>query len=329
MRKISVIVPVYNVEKYLNRCIESIINQTYTNLEIILVNDGSNDASGNICEKYKIMDNRVVVIHKDNGGISSARNAGIDISKGEFICFVDGDDWLSLNAFEHLLSIFHTHGGDVLTGGLFRTKKYIEEENDNVAIEVYNGKDILNDYLYRGTIRSGEYSVCRNMYKSDLFENIRFPLGQINEDIVTNYKIFSKVKKRVISSKITYYYFQDSLSTTRGKLSKKNFNLLDVSEELLEITKHEDYKNIRYYANVKKARSYFSLLAKGAKYGFDESLDKKETIKFLTMNLRKNKLMLQSAPIPRSRKILVRMFCINYYITKSIITLLDVIGDIK
>ena len=115
---ISVIVPVYNVEKYINRCIDSILSQTYGYLEIILVDDGSKDSSGIICDAYKKIDSRIKVIHKENGGLSSSRNIGLDLCKGDYICFIDSDDWIAADTIEHLLLMITKYDGDCAQIGI-------------------------------------------------------------------------------------------------------------------------------------------------------------------------------------------------------------------
>ena len=135
---ISVIVPVYNVEKYLEKCIDSICNQTYRNLEIILVNDGSTDKSGILCDKFKIKDSRIIVIHKENGGLSDARNAGIDIANGEVLGFVDSDDYIMPEMYEKMLNIMYANDLDIVQCGY----KKVYENYDNINDIFINKTDI-------------------------------------------------------------------------------------------------------------------------------------------------------------------------------------------
>lgn len=315
MEKISVIVPVYNVEKYLHRCIDSILSQTYRNLEIILVNDGSTDNSGEICEWYKEQDKRIKVIHKKNGGQSSARNAGLEIATGEYVAFVDSDDWIIDNMYEYLLGLIKKTESDVATIDFIFARDETENKyrysKKKINIKVYENKEILREYLIEGTIR-GSYSFCRNLYKRKLFKNVKFPNGKINEDIVTNYKVLMNAKRQVKSNYIGYFYFQGGVSTTRAGLRKKDFDLLDASKELVNLTQNESYKDIKYLAEVKLARSYFSLLAKIAFYGIDDKeLNEKEIIGYLTRKLRGNYLFLVKSPMPLNRKLMMTLLCIN------------------
>jgi glycosyltransferase involved in cell wall biosynthesis len=311
MKKISVIVPVYNVEEYLHRCVDSILLQTHKDLEVILINDGSTDNSGRICDWYKNQDHRIKVVHKENGGLSSARNAGLDIANGEYIGFVDSDDWIAHDMYEYMLNLIDDTGSDVAVINYILVNDVLEYSQERITYKTYEGKEILREYLLEGT-KTGSYSFCRNLYKKDLFYEIRFPVGKINEDIATNYMVLTSAKRMVKSNYAGYFYFQDSFSTTRGGLKKRDFDLLDACEELSKLTVNENYKDIKYLAKVKYARSYFSLLAKIAYYGIDDDIDRKETISFLTKNLRQKYFLLILSPMPLNRKIMLTALCINF-----------------
>ena len=169
---ISVIIPVYNVELYLRRCVDSVINQTYKLLEIILVDDGSTDSSGKICEEYSKTDNRIKVIHKTNGGLSDARNAGIEICKGDYITFVDSDDWIDPDLVKHLYDIIVKFNADISIG--MYKKVYDNFINDKCIKEFYNV------YEYAGTKaleelyvhRSFGVHACGKLYKRNLFDTL-------------------------------------------------------------------------------------------------------------------------------------------------------------
>lgn len=316
MKKISIIVPIYNAEKTLRKCINSIINQTYNNLEIILVNDGSNDKSKEICEEFELLDKRIIVINKKNGGQSSARNLGLEKSTGDFIAFVDSDDWIDKDIYKHCIKIIESNDCDIVDFNVtfvYEDEKTTKHSNQSPFIRSIEGKEILRDYLYRGQTERAPFSPCRKIYRRFLFESIRFPEGKVNEDIATNYHVLMKCNKLVITDKVGYFYFQSDNSTTRNGLRTRDFDLLDACEELKLLTKNETYKDIRYLSQVKYARSYFSLLAKAAFYGIeDEQLANKNVINELTKNLRTNYLLLISSPIPLSRKVMVTTLCINF-----------------
>lgn len=312
MDRISVIVPVYNVERYIERCIESLLNQTYINLEIILVDDGSTDKSPEICDLYSKKFENLKVIHKENGGQSSARNMGLTVSTGSYIGFVDSDDWVSPIMFEYLYKILIESDSDISDIMGFYAEKPVELEQPNEELKIYEGKNILLNYLYSGIAESvGQYAVWRKLYRRELFESIRFEEGRINEDILINYQLLQKSKRLVRSNKLLYYYFQNNESTTRNGLKRKDFDLLYICKKVVEMSSDDD--ELRYYAEIKLSRSYFSLLAKIAYYGFkDEDIDKRRTIKELTLNLRNNFKLLMSSPIPSSRKIMIALFCIDF-----------------
>lgn len=314
MLKISVIVPIYNTGKYLHRCLESILAQTYKKLEIILVDDGSTDNSGKICNYYAQKDERIKVIHKKNGGQSSARNAGLDIASGDYISFVDSDDWIVEDIYEYCIDLIKTMNCDVVDFKCMFTNGEVIKLSTKTTykVEKIESKEILRDYLLRGQTEKTPFSTCRKIYKRSLFEVIRFPEGKINEDIVTNYKVLMNCKKLVHTDKIGYYYFQDSKSTTRNGLKKRDFDLLDACEELKRLSQNEDYPDIKHLIKVKYARSYFSLLAKIAFYGIeDKELNRKELIKELTKKLRQNYFLLMGSPMPLNRKLMVTALCIN------------------
>lgn len=318
---ISVVIPVYNVEKYLVRCISSILQQTYSNLEIILVNDGSLDNSGKLCDEVARKDSRIKVIHKKNGGLSSARNAGLEMSTGKYVTFVDSDDWLSINIFTRAIEVFDKYDCDVVDYKVILTNKVLNIKENNINESLIRGKEnILYDYLYKGQIEECPFSVCRKMYKKNFFKEIRFPEGKINEDIVTNFKVLSKINKLVHISDIGYYYFQNFESITNGKLKKKDFDLLDVSRELCELSKNMSNIKIYNLAKIKLARSYFSLLAKGAVYGISDDIkEPNKRIAYLTKNLRKNYILLMSSPISLKRKVVITMLAVNFNLMATLI----------
>lgn len=203
---ISVIVPIYKVERYLPQCIDSIIKQTYNNLEIILVDDGSPDQCGIICEKYAKKDNRIKVIHKNNGGLSDARNVAIDVSTGEYILFIDSDDYVATNHIEHLYHILITSHADMAIewGQTFY-------EGTTPVIDTLNGKkevildsdEALTNMFYQ---KNFDTSAWAKLYKRNLFDNIRYPKGWLYEDLPTTYRLIQKCKKVVFSDYKSYYY---------------------------------------------------------------------------------------------------------------------------
>lgn len=215
--KISVIIPVYNVEKYLKRCLDSIVNQTYKNLEIILVDDGSTDKSGNICDEYAAKDKRIIVIHKENGGVSSARNKGLDICIGDYISFIDSDDWIEEDFFEYVVN--NAKDNDLLIFDYYITngkstkwikyrKTKFEISKDECLIELTKAK--LQSYLWV------------MIFKSELFYNIRFPQNRNYEDQAIMHLHIDKCQKIKYCNKAFYNYYQNPKGITHT-VNYKNY----------------------------------------------------------------------------------------------------------
>ena len=207
--KISIIVPIYNVELYLERCVESIINQTYKNLEIILVDDGSPDNCFAICDKYEKLDSRVKVIHKENGGLSDARNAGLDIAEGEFIVFVDSDDYIDLKMCEKLINVV-TDEVDIVAYGFRRfydDKEQICKGTGN--IEKVTGRELFEYYINRVFFT---HMVCDKMFRRKLFDNVRFIKGRLAEDMAICYQLMGKSRGAIFVDENFYNYYMRSNS---------------------------------------------------------------------------------------------------------------------
>lgn len=324
MEKISVIIPVYNTEKYLKRCVDSVINQTYKNLQIILIDDGSTDNSLNICKELGNFDNRIEVIHTENKGQSAARNLGLSMAKGEYISFVDSDDWIALNLYEMVMKEFVKNKNiEVIDYICELTRNYTTDLiNDNYKIEIVNEENILENFLYEGiSSQKAPFSPCKKIYKSSCFHNVKFPEGRINEDIIFLYNVMSNIKCMGKCNFVGYYYFQNDHSTTIDIFKSRDFDLIKSCDEMLELSRQTNNKKIIKYARIKRARCDFSLLAKIAYYGIDKTLDKKYIVKNLTKSLRKNYSLLIFSKIAISRKILISAFCVNYTLCEKIICL--------
>lgn len=209
---ISIIIPIYKVEPYLQRCLDSILNQTYSNLEIILVDDGSPDGCPQICDDYATKDNRIIVIHKKNGGLSDARNTGLDICKGDYISFVDSDDYVNEKYIEELFKISIKENADIVIAENIQTAP---QQNSKHFIKAYSNKDALIHLFSNNHIA---FIVSwGKLYKKHLFSTLRFPIGKFHEDEFTTYILFYNSKKIVYTSEILYYYYQraGSIVSTR------------------------------------------------------------------------------------------------------------------
>lgn len=242
--KISVIVPVYNVEKYIKQCLESILNQTYKNLEIIIVDDGTKDSSGKICDEISKSDSRIKVIHQENQGLSGARNTGLKNTTGEYITFVDSDDYIGNKMFEKMLSTLKTNNADIVECGTIYCDEegnYIKENTKN-KIEIYE-KDIqMKELIFSGNITTMS---CGKLYKKDLLKNFEFPIGKYHEDTFTTYKLLHNSQKIIILNQGFYHYRQ-----VYGSIMNSNFNIkhLDSIEAVLERSKFIE----KYYPQYKK-----------------------------------------------------------------------------
>ena len=206
---ISIIVPLYNSGKYVAECIESLINQTYKNIEIILVDDGSTDNAGIICDEYAKKDNRIIVIHKENSGAADSRNRGLDVANGKYIHFSDSDDVENERIIEFLHKELVSNDADMVYTDF--VKFYNEEEApiENVtgySIEEHDKYEILKKYYDQGHNHEITVIPTCKLFKRELFDNVRFPSGRKGEDELTNYKLIYKAKKIIEIKAVLYYY---------------------------------------------------------------------------------------------------------------------------
>lgn len=239
---ISVIVPVYKVEKYLDECVTSILNQTYKNLEIILVDDGSPDNCPKMCDNYAANDSRIKVIHKNNGGLSSARNAGLDVAKGSFIQFVDSDDVIDINMIQHLYNNLKTTDSDISCCLYYKSDKEMGGlSKEPYKITTFSNLEILND-LYCKKLQN--VISCNKLFRKSLFQEIYFPVGKICEDIFTIYKLMYKAKKIVKSSFIGYFYRQTPGSIT-NVFNIKRLDSLEAYKECNYFFENKDLSSLK------------------------------------------------------------------------------------
>lgn len=210
---ISVIVPVYNTERFLDTCIQSILNQTYQDFEIILVDDGSTDGSPEKCDLYAESDPRIQVIHKKNGGQSSARNVGLDVCKGDYISFVDSDDWIEPDMYMTLLGLLEDHGASLAVCARYDAYENSDQKIIGKVIDkpgLFDAYDVL-PLMALGKI--SDFSVCDKLHRRDLWETIRFPEGEIYEDLAVMYKVLIAAGKVVLCDQPFYVYFHRQNST--------------------------------------------------------------------------------------------------------------------
>lgn len=222
---ISVIVPVYGVEAYLPRCVDSILAQTHTCLEVILVDDGSPDRCGAICDDYAAKDRRVTVIHKENGGLSSARNAGLDAARGEYIAFVDSDDWIEPEMYGHMLSLMKRHDAKLAAAGRYDVSEKTGERRVGLCPgkeEVLSGEELVGRiFLWDGC----DSSACDKLYHRSVLEQFRYPEGKVCEDVPVTYRIVLAAGRAVLCDRpfYNYYHRSGSISTDR-RITDRTFH---------------------------------------------------------------------------------------------------------
>ncbi len=234
--KISVIVPVYNVEKYINNTVNSIINQTYKNLEIILVDDGSPDRSPEICDEFAEKDSRIKVIHKENGGVSSARNAGLDIASGDYIAFVDGDDYIDHDMYEIMLGHITEYGADAAACGIVRENADAPNEpwgSVNAEIEIVDKQTLLKMVGQASGLLP--VSPCNKLFSKSVIGNLRFDTRfRYAEDVLFNYFVSKNVNKMVIQNVTRYHYVSNSNSASHMTFDEHRFDEHRVMDIILQ-----------------------------------------------------------------------------------------------
>lgn len=267
---VSIVIPIYKVEQYLPRCLESVIAQSYDNLEIILVDDGSPDNCPDICDQYARNDNRIKVIHKTNGGLSSARNAGISASNGLYICFIDSDDFVSSNYVKRLVELLEENQCDISVcryisfNNLSREDDLMMAVQKNMKVSIYQGTNhIMNQFFNKNC---GISVIAWNkMYKKCLFEGISFPDGRNYEDEATTYKLFYKSKSVIYTNESLYYYFQRSDSIMGSLMTERNLDAFISLEEVINFYSEHDEKRLENKAKIRYLKTIILYMIKNSK----------------------------------------------------------------
>jgi Glycosyltransferases, probably involved in cell wall biogenesis len=232
LEKICIIIPVYNVESYVERCINSILTQSYKNLEIIIVNDGSTDNSLKICLEATKNDSRVTVVSKTNGGLSDARNYGLKFCKSELVTFIDSDDYVSKDYIKNLYELMQANGADISCTSYisFYQSDKIRIKSDRRIKLVYNPEQAIIDVLYQKNIANSAWG---KLYKTILFKNISFPKGRLCEDLAIFYKLFAKSHMIVYQNIQDYYYLQRKTSIMGSDFNENKLDALFFAKEIL------------------------------------------------------------------------------------------------
>ena len=238
---IDIIIPIYNVELYLSRCLDELFGQFLSDFRLILVDDGSYDAGGEICDEYILRDDRIIIIHKKNGGLSDARNVGLDWvytgSDSEWITFIDSDDWVHPQYLEALYNAVKDSGLKISSCNIKRTSQYGIDNIVNTGYTIESAEDVYTQFGEKAL----SYAVAR-LYHRSLFEKIRFPKGKLFEDVFTSYKVFLSVDKIAYVEAPLYYYFYNENGIVHQKWSPKRMDEFDAYEEQLEyLSQHPEF----------------------------------------------------------------------------------------
>lgn len=309
MNKISVIVPVYNVKDYIKDCIDSIVSQTYKNIEIILVDDGSTDGSGSICDEYALSDERVKVIHKKNGGLSSARNEGLKNVTGDYIGFVDSDDILSINMYFELFENMKKYNAEIAICNMC----YTIDLFDTVKVKktrILNRTKALRCLSIAKPFGS---HVCNKLFDLKVIKNIRFPEKKTYEDLYTVYKWVANAHKVIYVNNYLYYYRPNPKGITKLNFSQSNMDMIYGNLELL------DYMKKNYRCNVKYVRMSLAKVSVALlrKLSLSDEIDTKYIVE-LQKHLRHNILYLLIGPYNIKSKLFGCIAIINFNTAKNI-----------
>lgn len=312
---LSIVVPIYKVEKYLNKCIDSILCQTFTDFELILVDDGSPDRCGEICDYYQKRDKRVRVIHKENGGLSSARNAGIDIASGEYIGFVDSDDYIEPFMYEYLIESLKKNKcllSICAINYVFEDGKSICKVKDEED-QVFNFSDAI---LEMNTYRLFDMGAWSKVYHKSLFNNLRFPVGKLSEDFYIMYKIFDRAQKISYVATPCYNYLQRQNSISRN--TKINHDFEYAAKEQMEYleTKYPELKVLAHTSYASAALTVYDFYIK------NNVKCSKEQLKHFKKILKENySYIVKAKYLSKTKKIQFALFKINPILYRAIFIL--------
>ena len=295
---ISIVVPVYNVEQYLEKCLTSIINHTYQNIEIILVDDGSTDCSGAICDQYAKNDSRIKVVHKSNGGLSDARNCGIHCATGKYVTFIDSDDVVSDDIVEYLYDLilkYHVEMSICSYSVVTPKGKYLS--TDGGLKEQKMGKIQALDCLL--CEKGFTVSSCAKLYHNKLFKNVEFPVGKLCEDNGTTYKLIAQCSYIAYGNESKYLYYKRENSIMNSKFNIRKLDLIELVD-IMEKDLLKEYPQLSESILKKKISSRFSILRQIVFSGYYNSDYTDELISFLKMN---RKFIIKSKKTEKREKI--------------------------
>lgn len=247
---ISIIVPVYNAERYLARCVDSVLGQTYPSWELILVDDGSFDRSPTICDEYVGRDGRIKVVHKKNGGLSSARNVGLDMMRGEYVTFLDSDDYWHPCYLEVLLNLVEEKQADIAQCDFVRGDSSVFP---TIQLEKAQAKEYSNESIF--TLYAAKIIVCAKLYKSKLWDGLRMPEGKINEDDFTTWKLYYRAQKIVVSPLPLYYYYVNTSSIMAKQKKTPRLDFIEAYQERIGFFEKEKNWTLKIMSEIQFCKS--------------------------------------------------------------------------
>lgn len=314
MPEISIIVPVYNVEKYLDRCVNSILGQTFQDFELILVDDGSPDNCGKMCDAYTDIDKRVIVIHQKNGGLSAARNAGIEIAKGSYLGFVDSDDYIAEDMYELLYNNLKKEDADLATVGfldIYAGKEPVVKEQKYLVTDMIGAAKIT----FEGKLST--ISATNKLYKREIFEHVRYPVGMITEDAAVILDVLEQTSKVVIDTSQKYYYYHRENSISSNHFTMKDLDMIKAWEDN-ESRVLEKYPELVNVVRTRVYWAYFTVLDKmmnSSDLKLEDRKKQKEIIRFLRKNFT---FVLRNQYFTKPRKISMIALQIHPYFYKTL-----------
>lgn len=326
--KVSVIVPIYNVEPYLHQCLDSIIAQTYKNIEIILINDGSLDQSGVIADEYKARDGRIKLIHQKNGGLSDARNRGMEEATGRYTMFVDSDDWLNKTMIETMLNTCINTGADIVQSAFYYAypdrllidRRYLKREQHMITL---NKQELMEELVKNRYVKNFAWG---KLYKTELIKEIPFKRGVLFEDVFWAHLVMHEVEVYVVLSDAFYYYRQRDDSIV-ASYSIKNLDILKgLKERHVFLQEYYDYLVLASYKNLLETHLvHYELLERHKEKDVDK-LHRQEIQDFIQVNYKKLKKSVKDEPSLRRQ---LYLFSIHPYLNRGFLGMKSILRRIN
>lgn len=304
--KVSIIVPVYKVEKYIRTCIESVLAQSYTDWELILVDDGSPDKCGEICDEYARKDSRVRALHKENGGLSSARNFALDNNpQGEYVTFLDSDDFWHLDYLKTLMTLAQDNNADIVQCDLTRgTDTVFPKIEEKVKVNLYDNHTVFLS-------GAADIIMCAKLFKTSLWKEIRMPIGLYNEDDWTTWKLYYRANNVVVTTEKLYYYTYNPSSIMASTKKKPDLRYFAAYEERIGFFKDRNIDDLEHCSRLQFNKSLLLVYS-------NPQLEKEQRTQIYNRFMDNWKVLKHSPFISLFYKSLFRMFVCCPMITSKI-----------